>query len=393
VSARVGFGPGESGEPSDRPALAELAAAVVNESGFGRMTNEVLRRALAGTTADVTFSVGQERFELRGSCASDEVDLLFQLFYTFFVDFDCNAGARQRSLEQLAQYYKGMAHTIDGAMARFGCRFLAGGDSRFGMPPDYETFEDVSVEDMRSWVSAAMNGHGPEISVVGDVDVARVIDAAARYFGSMEFGGGAAPATGHRGLPLFPAGESLTIEVPTAIEKARVQVSWPTDDCWDIYANRRLSVLADIITDRMRTTIREETGQSYSQFAYHQASCVYPDYGALHAVVDVAPQEAATVAGQIRAIAADIAEKGVTEEEVRRAVDPSLTHIREMVKQNRYWLGSVLAGSREHPERLEWARTLREDYASITPEDMAALAAQYLDNDKSAVVVIVPESL
>jgi zinc protease len=236
-----------------------------------------------------------------------------------------------------------------------------------------------------------MAGHAPEISVVGDLDVEQVIQTAALYFGAMTFGDGTPEDTGHAGLPFFPAGKSLTIQVPTVIEKARVEVAWPTDDCWDIFANRRLSVLADILTDRMRTVIREETGQSYSQFAYHQASCVYPDYGALHAVVNVAPGEAETVAAQIRSIATDIVKNGVSADEVRRAVDPALTQIRKMVKENRYWLGSVLAGSREHPERLEWARTLLDDYASISPEEITVLARQYLKNSKSAAVIVVPE--
>ncbi|MFZ5562466.1 MAG: M16 family metallopeptidase [Thermodesulfobacteriota bacterium] len=391
VSVRVGFGPGESAEPSDKQALAELAAAVINESGFGKMTNEEIRRVLAGATADFSFSVGQDRFELRGGCASDEVNLLFQMFYSFYNDLACRPDARQRSLEQLAQHYEELTHTIDGAMDLFGDRFLAGGDSRFGLPPSYDLYANVSADDMCAWVARAMAGHAPEISVVGDVDVERVIDTAALYFGTMVFENKAPEDTGRPGLPFFPAGKSLTVQVPTVIKKARVEVAWPTDDCWDIFANRRLSILADILTDRMRTVIREETGQSYSQFAYHQASCVYPDYGALHAVVNAAPAEAGTVAAQIRAIAADIVKNGVTADEVRRAVDPALTQIRKMVKENRYWLGSVLAGSREHPERLEWARTLLADYASISPEEITALARQYLKNDKSAAVIIVPE--
>ena len=392
VTARVGFGNGESSEPVDKPALAELSTAVINESGFERMTNDELRRALAGATADFSFAVTQERFELRGGCASDEVELLFQLFYTFFKDFGCDSDARQRSLEQLGLHYKQLGHTIDGAMARFGYRFFAGGDSRFGMPPEYEAFVSVSVDGMRAWVADALAGSPPEISVVGDLDVDQVVAVAARYFGAMAFDANSSGAQGRQGKPVFPAGESLTLQVPTAIEKARVQVAWPTDDCWNIYANRRLSVLADILTDRMRTAIREETGQSYSQYAYHEAYCAYPGYGALHAVVNVAPGEAETVVDQVRAIVADILENGVSEDEVARAVDPTLTHIREMVKQNRYWMGSVLVGSSKHPERLAWARTLTDDYASITPEEVTALARQYLADDRGASVVIIPES-
>ncbi|MDY6903945.1 MAG: insulinase family protein [Thermodesulfobacteriota bacterium] len=393
VIAQVGFGRGEVVEPADKPALAELATAVINESGFGGMDKETLGRALAGKTANMVFGVDEQRFGLNGSCTSADLELLFQLFYAFFKDFGCTSAAYQRSLERFAQKYEEIAHTIDGAMAVTGQRFLAGGDSRFGLPPDYNAFTALSVNDIQQWVGRAVNQTVPEISVVGDVDPAVVIRVAATYFGGMDFfqeKTAVSANAGKRKGPDFPEAESLVLEVPTKIKKARAEVAWPTADYWDIHKTRRFFVLADVVSDRMRKTIREASGESYTQYAYNFASQAYSGYGVFHAVVESGTDATQTVINQIREIAADIVEKGVSEEELRRALDPTLTHIRDMVETNRYWLSSVLAGSRSHPQRLEWSRSFLDDYASITAGEVTALARQYLDNSKSTSVVIRP---
>jgi len=394
VIAEVGFGFGKYAEPAQKQGLANLATAVINESGFAGMKKEILRRALAGKTAHMSFAAGEGRFSLNGSCTTDEIELLFQLFYTFYKDFGCNEEAYKLSLDQLSQQYDELVHTIDGAMALKGRRFLAGGDTRFGMPPQYEFFTALTLDDIRKWVAVALRQYPPEISVVGDIDPEDVIRVAAKYFDTTDFSFDTSqkPAKkGDRAKIVFPGSEMLKLKVPTKIEKARVEVAWPTDDFWDIGQTRRFSVLSAVFSERMRKNIREDTGKSYSQFAYNRPSRTYPGYGVFHAVVNSSPDETTAVTAQIRDIAADILKNGITEEELHRASEPILTSIGEMVETNRYWLYSVLSGSQKHPEQINWSRTFLKDYESISAQDVEALAKKYLDNKQSTAVVVIPE--
>ncbi|MFO8048820.1 MAG: insulinase family protein [Desulfosudaceae bacterium] len=394
VRVKLGFGPGESGEPADNPALCELGASVINESGFGHMKKERLRQALAGKKASLSLSVAENRFYLDGQGASDEVALLFQLLQAFYDDFGCRQEARERVLAKYARKYDEFNHTIAGAMILSGARFFAGGDSRFGLPPELAAFEKISRDDIRGWMNRSLSQGPPEISVVGDFDPEEVINAAATYFGGRTRWHESQPlSSGYsddRDPPSFPGGESLELEVPTRIDKALVNVAWPTDDYWDIRRNRRLNVLADIFNDRMRQSIREEAGQSYSQYAYNKASQAYDGYGSFHAVAQVAPDETEAVVAGIKAIAEDIITEGVTREELDRARDPILTSIKDMVETNGYWLSSVLSDSCRHPEKYDWSRNLMTDYVSITTEEINRLARQYLDNPDSAVLTIRP---
>ncbi|RLC09543.1 MAG: hypothetical protein DRI57_21935, partial [Deltaproteobacteria bacterium] len=57
-----------------------------------------------------------------------------------------------------------------------------------------------------------------------------------------------------------------------------------------------------------------------------------------------------------------------------------------------YWLNTVLNRSVRRPEQLDWSRSIQKDYAAITVQDISELAKIYLDNEKAATVIIVPDA-
>jgi hypothetical protein len=52
----------------------------------------------------------------------------------------------------------------------------------------------------------------------------------------------------------------------------------------------------------------------------------------------------------------------------------------------------VLTGSARYPQQLDWSRSLTRDYASITTADLSKLARRFLDNRRSAEIIIRPEA-
>ena len=94
-----------------------------------------------------------------------------------------------------------------------------------------------------------------------------LVNEVAKYMGTLPQHG-AIPLGSNRPDPEFPQGKILELTVDTALEKALVQVCFPTDDFWDIGKTRRLNILADIFSERLRKDIREKLGASYSPYAY-----------------------------------------------------------------------------------------------------------------------------
>jgi zinc protease len=389
VSAALCFGRGRAAEPASHPGLSRLAEKVVNLSGVGKLDREALKRALAGRNTRVDFRVEEDRFVFSGQSVSGEIPLLVNLLYTHIQDPAFRDAAYQLAMRQFRQQYESWRHSIHGSLLLEGRRFLAGGDSRFGFP-DWSVFEANTLSDLRKWAGAAMRRAPLEISVVGDLDPKTVIDAVETWFAPLKKRSAVQSETSRKRRPDFPAGKSRRIEVPTRIDKGLAKVAYPTDDYWDIRKNRRLSILSDVMADRMRIQIREEMGAAYSYYAYNHPSRAYPGYGVLHAAVEIAPRDAGQVIDAVEAIAADLAEEGVSADERDRAVKPVLTSIRERVQTNEYWLDSVLKGSSRHPEQIDWSRSFLSDYRAITAKELSKLASEYLTNPAAARLVIVP---
>jgi zinc protease len=388
VVASLSFGAGRSEEPQDLPGLAELGKEAVNESALGRLDKDDLEAALAGRQTEVVFDIDESRFMFQCQTITNELELLFELLYAHLLDPGFRDDAFLLSQQRFEQQYKELAHTAEGALTLSGWRFLAGGDSRFGLPP-YEEFSKLTLDQARAWIARALEEEPLELSVVGDFDVDAAIELAGRYFGSLPL---RHPREGinRTDVPLFPTGKKLAIEVETAIPSALVLVAFPTDDMWDISKTRRLAVLADLFSERLRVNIREKLGESYSPFAFNRGSRVYEGYGYLAAMVETDPTKVELVIQEVKKIASDLAESGVTDDEVHRVLEPTLNRLKDMRRRNGYWLGTVLAGSTTHPRQIAWSRTIERDYADITSGDAADLAKRYLDNAKAAVIVVTP---
>jgi zinc protease len=389
VIASLSFGTGKSDEPENKPGLSELSESLINESGLGALNRDELERALAGKSTSVSFDVADDSFALDSKTITEELPLMFQLIYAHLKDPAFRQDAYALVMEKYRQKHLSLSQSVNGMMYLEGIRFLAGGDSRFGLQ-SYDNFKKLGIDDVRNWVSEPLKNQVTELSVVGDFDVEKVIELAAKYIGTLP-----RPSIKDKNtsrLPKFPSGKSLNLSVETQIPKGIVVVAYSTDDIWDISRTRRLNMLASVFSEQMRERIREKLGAAYSPMASNDPSKAYPGYGTFKAFISVNPEQAEMVAQEVKAISSDMIQKGISKDELQRAVDPMLTSIKDMRRKNSYWLSIVLRGSKEHPQQIEWSKTILNDVASITTDDILAMAKKYLDNETSATMIIKPKT-
>jgi len=382
------FGDGKRIQPDGQPGMSLLAAGVVNESALGGLDKDELERALSGKNTRVHFYAVDDFFGFKGAAASGEVSLMFQLLYAHLKDPGFREKALRLSLERFDQEYKRLKATVDGVMRIDGERFLYGGDSRFGLPGKFQDFSMLSLNDVANWIRGPLAHDRIEISVVGDVDVNEVISEAAKYLGSLP------ERTGSKmkksaALPFFPEGQTRKIMAPSNITKGLTTVAWPTEDIWNIKRSRALTVLGSLFSERLRVRIRETLGVSYSPVAFNQSSKVYPEYGVLKTLIYADPEKMGLIEQEVKKIALDLAENGVTDDELQRALEPVLVRIKDLRRQNAYWLDMVMTGSERYPQQLEWSRSIITDYEAITREYLSSLAKKYFDPSKAAVLIIV----
>ncbi|MCX6954220.1 MAG: insulinase family protein, partial [Verrucomicrobia bacterium] len=246
------------------------------------------------------------------------------------------------------------------------------------------------LDEVKAWVGPQLARGAIELAIVGDIDLDATIAAVAQTLGALPKRD-PKPALDDLRKVAFPSTPfSREYPIATEIPKAEIRVYWPTTGGSDIRATRRLTLLAEVLSDRLRTKVRQELGDAYSPGAGSNSGDLYPGYGYVIAGTTVEPSKTKKIGDIITALAADLAEKGVTEDELERAKKPILTSLRESARTNGYWLGAVLSRAQEKPEVLDWCRSRYSDNEGITAAELSALAKSYFGADHASRVVIVP---
>ncbi len=374
VSVRVGAG--RLIQPATQPGLAEFSEALIAGGGLGRHSVDELQRILAGKNVVLSARIASDAITFTAFTHRDDLLLQLQLIAAVLVDAGYRDEAVRVAHKNYESFYTRISHLPDGPLRIDVPRLLASGDPRFGLPMREELFARTSGE-VRAWLTPQFTRGPVEIALVGDLETDAAIKAVAQTFGALP-AREPKPAYEAERQAAFPAPFNRDFTVPSEIPKGYVALFWPTTDSRDIGITRRLSVLAEVLNDRLRVKIREELGDAYSPDAGSDPSDTYHDYGYITALVAVDPAKAPAVMEAILEIADDLAAQGASEDELERAKNPILTSLREAGRNNAYWLNSVLSRAQEQPQRLDWRRSIDRDFAAISKAEIDALAKQYL---------------
>ncbi|HTQ31295.1 MAG TPA: insulinase family protein [Opitutaceae bacterium] len=388
LTMRVGAG--KLVEPADQPGLAFFADLAFLPGGLGRHSADDLQRILAGRTVGVDFKTGSDALLFSGATNREDLLLELQLLAAYLTDPGYRPEALRLTRKNINEIYDGLAHSTSGPLATEVPRLLANGDPRFGLPPRNVMLAHT-LDEEKAWLAPQFVRGPIEIGIAGDIDLPATLDALAQTFGALPERA-PRPAYAAERKVSFPAKPfTKDYRVPTEIPKAIVALYWPTADAFDVGRTRRLGLLGEIFSDRLRVKIREQLGGTYAPEAGNNSSETFTGYGRMTAETVVDPARAAEISGSIAVIAGDLNKNGVTPDELERAKKPLLTALRDSARTNQYWLTAVLASCQEYPQRLDWCRTRYTDFESITQADVNALAKTYLAPDRAFKVIVRPE--
>lgn len=373
--ARVGYG--RLLEPADQPGLALLTDLAFLNGALGRHSRDDLRQLLAGRTASLSFSTAEDAFVFSGQASPRDLHLALQLFAAHLSDPGFRTEAFSQAASQLTQIYNQLESEPSGMFQLHFARAMTG-DPRFGLPSREEAAARTRQE-VIAWLRPALASAPIELSVIGDLDPDAVIKAVASTLAALPPREERSPMQEARQLKEHAGAPDQTLSrTTTGQPKALVAVGWLGADRWDISLTRRLSVLADMLGNRVLFKVREELGDAYSPYAMNFSSEAYPGLGWISAVVECSPDQADSIAATIVSVAADMAAGNISDDERIRSVRPALTGIIDNFRNNAYWLNLVMNGSREHPERLTWPDTLRSDFENMTTAELNQLASRHL---------------
>ena len=391
IGITVRFGSGRLSLPKNKPGLDILAQKTFVPGGLLAHSADEIERLFADKTLGVHFTVDDDAFVLSGQTTPEDLDTQLHLLCAYLLAPGYREEALRQAVKTFDSLYLSLEQTPEGVMQDKVKRFLASGDPRFGFP-DKAVLMQYTLDDTRSWLEQALQSGYLEISLVGDFDRETALTLVQSTFSALpKRQAKKQPYTEARKIDFPDKPRAQSFSYSSTLPKAVSAVYWPTDDTWDIGRTRRLNLLARVLTERLRISIREEIGQAYSPYAVNVSSAVYPGYGQLYAIIAADPDKAQAIAKRVRALGRTLHDKGISPDELKRVLTPTLKHIEKAVRDNGYWLDIVLSRSQEQPQRLAWAQSMESDYAAITVPEINKLAEQYLKEDKAISVLILPQ--
>ena len=388
IRVNIRAGAGRLTEPPAEPGVAFLTDLTFISGGLGKHSIDDLQRLFAGKTVGLNFNVRDDAFNLSGTTNREDLLAQLQLLTAYLVDPGYRPEAMRQAQKVIEQTYNHFAHTPSGPMQTEVPRLLACNDPRFGLPAE-DVVARRTLDEVRGWIAPQLADGAIEIAIAGDIDIDAAVDVVARTLGALPRRA-PKPELADARKVLFPAPFAKSYTVPTEIPKGLVTIYWPTTDARDVRLARRLALLAEVLSDRLRVKIREEMGDAYSPQAGSAPSDTYTHYGFLLAQISIDPAQAQKIVDTVLALAADLQKNGATPDELDRAKKPILTSLKESARTNPYWLNAVIGSCQEYPQRLDWCRSRYTDFEGITKAEIDALAAQYLDPNRTFRVIVLP---
>ncbi|PWE18044.1 insulinase family protein [Marinicauda salina] len=392
IRVRVDFGAGDLA-PQPTPAAGSIVGAVFGGGGLEAHDRDELERLLAGRSVGYGVGVTSDSFYFSQSTTPTDFELQMQVLTAFMTAPGWRDDALNRFRAIADEIRRGQnAQAVQVAINRVS-RMLRSGDPRWGFPTQ-EEIEAFTMDDARALLGDALDRAPIEVTIVGDIEAERAVDAVAATFGALADRAEEWPAYEENRRVSFPEPneEPEIVRFNGQSYQGMANVYWPTDDAIDARRARAIDLMAAVLDLKATDRFREREGATYSAIVSNQESDVFEDYGFLWMGLDVQVDDIPRMYEIADELAASMAAGEVTEDELLRARQPILESIEEARETNGFWL-NALRRSQTDPDRLDRLRSLESDYRAVTVEEVVALASEFLQPERAWRASILPEDM
>lgn len=389
VLVQVRFGRGQQALPSNKPTFAWAGEAALVSSGIGDLGQEELDRLTSARRINMGFDIADDAFLLRATTRAEDLNDQFRLLAAKLARPGWDPAPVIRARAAMNVGIATLGNSPQSVLGRDLQQILHGGDPRWATPTREQVAALTPKAFRRLWEPLLKTGP-VEVSIFGDFDRDKAVAAAAATFGAMPKPKTSAPKNTRSASPL-PNKTPLTLTHRGPADQAAAVLAWSTGGgLGDVYEGRKLEILSQIFSDRMFDQLREAEGASYSPNVSNSWPERMESGGSFAVISQLRPDGIDTFFRIARGVAADLAAKPVSADELARAVTPMRELIARASSGNTFWM-TQLSGSSTDPRKLLGLQTLPSDYARITPAELQATAKRWLVADKSMALVVLPE--
>jgi zinc protease len=385
---RIVFPQNASFVSSDQGGIGELAGQILLHSNLGKHKESELSRLikLHGISPQFSMSNGTPVFGISGPVA--ELPFALRFLTALMSDLEVDVDHYKIALS----YYNSLQRALITNSRPFALAeavyFYTGKDDRVIMKPA-QVLARLDPSEAETWLRSHLLQGPLEIGIVGDLSADQAVSLAASTVGTLK----KRRPTPKPGAPLRTPTKSSRVE-STADVPASTSMScalWPVSTPDDPRHNAALALAADVLRDRLLLVLREALGATYSPDVRIHRDAVQRDFAYAAVVNTFEPGNAIRLTEGTVRLAARTAEKGVSTDEFTRLIEPLRTRYSADLRNNGWWLNSVVSTAQSLPNGLDEARAHGKVCDELTLEDVNA-AAQVFKPDAVTVVILRPAS-
>ncbi len=360
----------------------------VNQFGIGDYDAIAYRKLMTGSTASCGFQLGSLSENLSGSCAPEDFEKMLQLLYMRFEmpRFDKNVfeNLKERSFSNVKNRVLSPTTLISDTLQYI---FTNGNprvrklDSLFLTEIDFNRLEEI----YRDRFSDASDF---TFFIVGDIPKEKVKPLVAKYIGSITDID--REETWLDRKIEFPEGkQEREIAVPMTDAKSTVLIKMQMDVPYSRDNMISQSILASILRLRYTEEIREKEGGTYGVNV--QGGATRLPEGSLNLTIqfDCDPGKAQHLKSLIFK-ELELIKNTVREDDLKKVVLNMKKNSEQSKPHNRYWMGVLNAYYTTGQNALE-SSYFDDIVNSITTQDIANKAKQFIDNANMVSIIIYPK--
>jgi len=391
VRINVRFGNGLLGLSPTKAEPTWAANYVLASNGIGKLGQRELDDLSNGRRLGFDFGIDDNAFELAAVTRPADYKDQLRLFATKLGYPGWNDEPVARAKAGMLATYDAGATSPNAVLGRQLSWLLRDKDMRFRTPSKVE-ISALNPAQFRAFWEPILASGPVEVEVFGDVKPDDAIAAVGATFGAL---------SARKTLPIalpsrevhFPAHNATPLVLNHGGDKdqAAAVIAWPTGaGIADAKEARRLDILAQIISDRLFEKLRAVDGAAYSPNAQSDWPFAF-DKGQGYLVVmsQLKPERVDYFYTLVRQIAADLASKPVSDDELQRTLSPMRQMLARLSTGNAFWMDQMEGATRD-PRYVTIMKSLATDTLNLTAEDIRALAAKYLVDAKSYSVKVLP---
>ncbi|MCW1987420.1 UNVERIFIED_ORG: zinc protease [Sphingomonas sp. R1F5B] len=390
IIIRIRFGGGLAAIAPKDAVYASLGDMALMETGFGKVDRNALDELATGRKFNLNFKLDDTAFEFSADTRPSDLKDQLYLFAAKLAEPRWDTNPILRAVAAAKLQYAASGSSPQAVLQRDMGWLLKDKDPRYKVP-DPAALDTVTPADFRR-VWEPLLAQGPiEVDMFGDFTRQQALDALNTTFGALPARTAANPPPLDPHLPAH--NETPVVLTHTGDPNtAAAMVVWPTGGGrTGVHESRQLEILAQIVNNRLFDEMREKIGASYAPQVESVWPMDLPSGGYLGATVQLRPQDLPAFFTAADKIAADLVAAPPTPDEIERVTEPLKQLITRASTGNSFYM-SLLEGGAQEPGKFDDIRSILVDYSKTTPQAMQALAARYLQHDRSWRVEVVPEA-